>query len=315
MARLAGLIALLTVAAGATLPLDSAQAQLNDLMLEFSLVSRPDNTVTADGSAVTVAAKLVYGGDDQRTLYVSDPVLRLSGSLEWEANGRSSLRLGDQSVSCTATGRQVSCPLNLVSDGLGPEIVVPPGTSASALTISATAMVGDQTARGSLLVTIVEDAPPEPTRPEPAVDAEGGFAFKLALVGQSDNAAAAGETIEVAASLVYAGSAVGAGSRTVSGIRLRVSGAFEWEASGGSGLDARDQTASCAADGDQLICPLDLQVGATPARIAIPAETTAGAFVISGSAAVGGQEDRDALKVVIPASRPPAGRRTTTPPI
>ena len=36
-----------------------------------------------------------------------------------------------------------------------------------------------------------------------------------------------------------------------------------------------------------------------PARIVIPAETTAGAFVISGSAAVGGQEDRDALKVVI----------------
>lgn len=58
MARLAGLIALLTVAAGAVLSLDSAQAQLNDLMLEFSLVSRPDNTVTADGTAVTVAASL-----------------------------------------------------------------------------------------------------------------------------------------------------------------------------------------------------------------------------------------------------------------
>lgn len=67
----------------------------------------------------------------------------------------------------------------------------------------------------------------------------------------------------------------------------------------GQRSDARDQTASCAADGDQLICPLDLQVGATPARIVIPAETTAGAFVISGSATVGGQEDRDALKVVI----------------
>lgn len=103
----------------------------------------------------------------------------------------------------------------------------------------------------------------------------------------------------MAASLVYAGSAAGAGSRAVAGIRLRVSGAFEWEASGRSGLDARDQTASCAADGDQLVCPLDLQIGGTPARIAISAETTAGAFVISGSAAVGGQQDRDTLKVVI----------------
>ena len=58
MARLAGLIALLAVAAGAALPLISAQTQLNDLMLEFSLVVRPDNTVTADGTAVTVAASL-----------------------------------------------------------------------------------------------------------------------------------------------------------------------------------------------------------------------------------------------------------------
>ena len=117
---------------------------------------------------------------------------------------------------------------------MGSEITTPEGVS-GAFIISATARVGGQTAHGSLLVTIVEDAPPEPTRPEPAVDVEGEFAFKLALVGQSDNAAA-GETIEVAASLVYAGSAAGAGSRAVSGIRLRVSGAFEWEASGGSGL-------------------------------------------------------------------------------
>ena len=269
--------------------------------IEISLVGKPDNTVTADGSALTVMAKLVYDGDDQRTLYVSDPVLRLSGSLEWEANGRSSLRLGDQSVSCTASAGQVSCPLNLVSDGLGPEIVVPPGAPAGTFTISATAMVGEQTARGSLLVAIVEDAPTEPTRPEPAVDAAGGFAFKLALVGQPDNAAAAGETIEMAASLVYAGAAAGAGSRAVSGIGLRVSGALEWEASGRSELNARDQTVLCAADGDQLVCPLDLQVAGMPARITIPAETPAGAFVISGAASVGGQQDRDALKVVIAA--------------
>ena len=267
--------------------------------IEIDLVGKLDNTVTADGSAVTVAAKLVWDGDDQRTLYVSDPVLRLSGSLEWEANGRSSLRISDQSVSCTASVGQVSCPLNLVSDGLGPEIVVPPGTPAGAFTISATAMVGDQATRGSLRVTIVEAAPPEPTRPGLAVDAEGGFAFKLALIGRSDNAATAGETIEVAASLVYVGSAAGAGSRAVSGIRLRVSGAFEWEASGRSSLDARDQTARCAVDGDQIVCPLDLQISRMPARIVIPAETPAGAFVVSGSAAVDGQQDRDALKVVI----------------
>ena len=267
--------------------------------IEISLVGKPSNTVTADGSAVTVAAKLVYDGDDQRTLYVSDPVLRVSGSLEWETNGRSSLRLGDQSVSCTAAAGQVSCPLNLVSNGLGPEIVVPPGTPAGAFTISAAAMVGEQTARGSLRVAIVEDAPTEPTRPEPAVDAEGGFAFKLALVGQSDNAAAADETIEVAASLVYAGAAADAGSRAVSGIGLRVSGALEWEASGRSELNARDQTVLCAADGDQLVCPLDLQVAGMPARIVIPAETPPGEFVISGAASVSGQRDRDALKVVI----------------
>ena len=267
--------------------------------IEISLVGKPDNTVMADGSAVTVAAKLVYDGDDQRTLYVSDPVLRISGSLEWEANGRSSLHLQDQSVSCTASAGQVSCPLNLVSDGLGPEIIVPPGTPAGAFTISATARVGEQTARGSLQVTIVEDAPTEPTRPEPAVGAESGFAFKLALVGQPDNAAAAGETIEVAASLVYAGPAADEGSRAVSGIGLRVSGAFGWEASGRSELNARDQTVRCAADGDQLVCPLDLQVVGMPARIVIPAETPDRALVISGAASVGGRQDRDALKVVI----------------
>lgn len=114
MARLAGLIALLAVAASAALPLNSAQAQINDLMLEFSLVGKPDNTVTADGSTVTVAAKLVYDGDSSGTLSVSELVLRVSGSLEWDANGRSSLRISDQSVSCAASGEQISCPLNLV---------------------------------------------------------------------------------------------------------------------------------------------------------------------------------------------------------
>lgn len=244
----------------------------------------------------------VYGGDSSGTLSVSELVLRVSGSLEWDANGRISLRISDQSVSCAASGGQVSRPLNLVGASewgeLNSEITTPEGVS-GAFTISAAARVGDQTARGALRVTIGVAAPTKPTRPEPAVDAEGGFAFKLALVDRSNNTAAAGETIEVAASLVHADSAVGAGSRTVSGIRLRVSGAFEWEASGRSGLDARDQTASCAADGDQLVCPLDLRVGGTPARIAIPAETTAGAFVISGAASTGGQQDRDALKVVI----------------
>lgn len=116
MARLAGLIALLAVAAGAALPLDSAQAQLNDLMLEFSLVGRPDNTVTADGTTVTVAAKLVRDGDSSGTLNVSELVLRVSGSLEWDTNGRNSLRINDQSVSCAASSGQVSCPLDLTTD-------------------------------------------------------------------------------------------------------------------------------------------------------------------------------------------------------
>lgn len=269
MARLAGLIALLAVAAGAVLPLNSAQVQINDLMLEFSLVGRPDNTVTADGTTVTVAAKLTYPGDSSGTLNVADLAFRVSGSLEWDVNGRSSLRISDQSISCAASSGQVSCPLDLTTDQrgdtLGSEITTPECVS-GAFTISATARVGGQTAHGSLLVTIVEDAPPEPTRPEPAVDAEGGFAFKLALVGQSDNAAAAGETIDVAASLVYAGSAVGAGSRAVSGIRLRVSGAFEWEANGRSGLEARDQTARLR----RRRRPIDLPARSTDRRNADP---------------------------------------------
>ena len=278
--------------------------------ISLSLVGKPDNTVAANSQAVTVAASLVYDGDSQGPYNISDLVLRISGSLEWDSNGRSSLRIADQAVSCTAAGGQVRCPLSLVSDGFNPEITIPSGTPAGTFTISASAQVGGQTASGSLLVTIGDSAAPEPTTTPPVAGPGSEFAFVIGLVDRANSTVAPGETIEVSAGLAYVGS--GVGSRTVSGVTLRVSGGFEWESNGRGSLAVSDQTVACVTDGDQIVCPLDLQPGGATAQIVIPAGTPAGAFVISGAATVGGREDRDALRVVVTDAVDEAASRTDT---
>lgn len=237
-------------------------------------------------------------------------MLRISGSLEWDSNGRSSLRIADQSVSCTATSGQVRCPLSLVSDGFDPEITIPSGTPAGTFTISASAQVGGQTASGSLPVTIGSGASPEPTTTPPVAGPGSEFAFVIGLVDRANSTVAPGETIEVSAGLAYVGG--GLGSRAVSGVALQVSGALEWGSNGRSSLAARDQTVACAADGDQIVCPLELLPNGANPQIVIPAETPAGAFVISGAATVGGREDRDALKVVVTDAADEAASRTDT---
>ena len=202
------------------------------------------------------------------------------------------------------------CPLSLVSDGFDPEITIPSGTAAGTFTISASAQVGGQTASGSLLVTIGDSAAPEPTTTPPAAGPGSEFAFTIGLVDRTNGTVAPGETIEVTAGLAYVGG--GLGSRAVSGTTLRVSGGFKWESNGRSSLAVSDQTVACAADGDQIVCPLDLRLGGATAQIVIPAGTSAGTFVISGAATVGGREDRDALKVVVTDAADEATSRTDT---
>ena len=86
---LATLSALLAVAA---LTLAPARAEPpDDLALSLSLIGDSDNVVPA-GSELQVAAKLSYtGADTAEDLRVTGGTLRVSGSHEWESNGRSSL--------------------------------------------------------------------------------------------------------------------------------------------------------------------------------------------------------------------------------
>ena len=84
---LATLSALLAVAALTLAPARAAPP--DDLALTLSLIGDSDNVVPA-GSDLQVAAKLSYT-DASGSVVVTGGTLRVSGSHEWESNGRSSL--------------------------------------------------------------------------------------------------------------------------------------------------------------------------------------------------------------------------------
>ena len=84
---LATLSALLAVAALTLAPARAAPP--SDLALSLSLIGDSDNVVPA-GEDLMVAAKLTYT-DASSTPLVTGGMLRVSGSHEWESNGRSSL--------------------------------------------------------------------------------------------------------------------------------------------------------------------------------------------------------------------------------
>ena len=302
-----GLVVLAVLLASAGLTASSAGAQSNGFALELSVVGQPDNIVPANNQAITVAASLVYDGADQGPHDVTDLTLRVSGALEWDANGRSSLRVPDQTVSCAATGEQVGCPLNLVSDEDGwqinSQITIARGWEVGhAFTVSASARVGGQTVSGSLQLTVGGDTSPEPPPPPPP---ESDFSINLSLVGEPDNVVPANnQAITVAASLVYDGT--DQGPHDVTDLTLRVSGALEWDSNGRSSLRIADQAVSCTAAGGQVRCPLSLVSDGFDPQITISRGWEVGhAFTVSVSARVGGQTASGSLQLTVGGSSPP----------
>ena len=89
---LATLTALLALAAVALAQQARAQT-VSDVSLSLSIEEESDNIVPANNNAIRVLLNASYTGDSDVTFNLYNVVLRVSGSLEWDINGRSSLRL------------------------------------------------------------------------------------------------------------------------------------------------------------------------------------------------------------------------------
>ena len=100
---LATLTALLALAAVALAQQARAQT-INEVQLSLRLAEESDNIVPANNNAIEVQLGASYAGDQDVTFYLYDVVLRVSGSLEWDVNGRSSLRLVENVPAATANG-------------------------------------------------------------------------------------------------------------------------------------------------------------------------------------------------------------------
>ena len=114
---LAALAALLAVAALTLAPARGAPP--DDLALSLSLIGDSDNVVPA-GSELQVAATLSYTADTEADLRVTGGKLRVSGSHEWESNGRSSLGVQPEDFGrepFAGTGWAVAVQERLPADG------------------------------------------------------------------------------------------------------------------------------------------------------------------------------------------------------
>ena len=98
---LATLSALLAVTALTLAPARAAPP--DDLALSLSLVDDSDNVVPA-GENLTVAAKFSYTADAAQDLPVTGGTLRVSGSHEWEHNGRSRLSINEETLGLRPDG-------------------------------------------------------------------------------------------------------------------------------------------------------------------------------------------------------------------
>ena len=90
---LATLTALLALAAAALASQQARAQTVSDVSLALSIAGESDNIVPANGQAITVNLSASYSGEDALSFNLYDVTLRVSGSLEWDANGRSSLKL------------------------------------------------------------------------------------------------------------------------------------------------------------------------------------------------------------------------------
>ena len=145
---LAALTALLAVAALTLAPARAAPP--DDLALSLSLIGDSDNVVPA-GSELQVAAKLSYTGADtaEEDLRVTGGTLRVSGSHEWESNGRSSLPVEAENFTSNAfaqTGWAVAVDERTPAEGGDIVIVGAPADTvgAHAYAGSANLFVGGQ---------------------------------------------------------------------------------------------------------------------------------------------------------------------------
>ena len=87
---LATLTALLALAAVALAQQARAQTA-TDLALAVSIAGESDNIVPANGQTISVNLRASSSSETFTDVFIYDLVLRVSGSLEWDVNGRSSL--------------------------------------------------------------------------------------------------------------------------------------------------------------------------------------------------------------------------------
>ena len=90
---LATLTALLALAAAALASQQARAQTVSDVSLALTIAGESDNIVPANGQAITVNLSASYSGTEALSFNLYDVTLRVSGSLEWDANGRSSLKL------------------------------------------------------------------------------------------------------------------------------------------------------------------------------------------------------------------------------
>lgn len=101
---LATLTALLALAAAALASQQARAQTISDVSLALTIAGESDNIVPANGQAITVNLSASYNGEEALTFNLYDVTLRVSGSLEWDANGRSSLQLIEDSANNAAGG-------------------------------------------------------------------------------------------------------------------------------------------------------------------------------------------------------------------
>lgn len=101
---LATLTALLALAAAALASQQARAQTISDVSLALTIAGESDNIVPANGQAITVNLSASYNGEEALTFNLYDVTLRVSGSLEWDANGRSSLQLIEDSNNNVAGG-------------------------------------------------------------------------------------------------------------------------------------------------------------------------------------------------------------------
>ena len=155
---LATLTALLALAAVALAQQARAQT-ISDVSLSLSLQEESDNIVPANNSAITVLLSASYVGDTDVTFNLYNVVLRVSGSLEWDINGRSSLRLIEDVTNNGADGNALE-----VGPLTNTEITHTELAAANRVVCGDSTLDGDRTVRCALNAGFLgddEDADPD----------------------------------------------------------------------------------------------------------------------------------------------------------